>query len=294
MQELISNEQLVADIQSGINVEQNKVLLWEQNQGIIHKLAKKYSSCSSAEYDDLVQESYFALDEAVKHYDPDSEALFFTYAIFWIKQVMVRYCQGSSGSVKISEQSLDNLRRYNRFVNAFFLNIGRKPTDAEICSYLNITGRTLANIQKAGRMGQIKSLDEPVNEDDVTLGDLVPDSCSIEEGVLDAVEYEELQQTLWPMVEELPELLGDVLKLRYRKGATIQETSDMLGITYNKARTAEQDALRALRRPSRKRKLEPFLPDDVVARAYHGSVRGFNRSWTSSTEGAALKLFREE
>lgn len=292
--ESTTNEKLVADIRSGINVEKNMQQLWIQNQGIIRKLANKYSSSFSVEFDDVYQEAYFGLVEAVAHYDSSKDASFLSYSILWLRQKMIRYCQNNGCTVQIPVDVSQELHQYNRFVNLFFQNNGRNPTDAEIRHYLGINEESLKRIQKAARMTQIGSLDEPVNEDGVSLGELIPDAYNLEEIVLDVLDHEKLREILWPMVDELPDLQGNVLRLRYRQGATLQATSDALGIPFSRARAIEQDALRALSRPSRRRKLESYLPETIESRAYRGSVNTFNYTWTSSTESSALKLIGEE
>lgn len=292
--ESTTNEKLVADIRSGINVEKNMQQLWIQNQGIIRKLANKYSSSFSVEFDDVCQEAYFGLVEAVRRYDSSKDASFLSYSILWFRHKMIRYCQNNGCTVQIPVDVSQELLQYNRFINLFFQSNGRNPTDGEIRYYLGLSEESLKRIQKAARMTQIGSLDEPVNEDGVSLGELVPDAYDLEEIVLDVLDHEKLREILWPMVDELPDLQGDVLRLRYRQGATLQATSDALGVPFSRARTIEQDALRALRKPSRRRRLEPYLPETIESRAYRGSVKVFNNTWTSSTESSALKLIGEE
>ena len=292
--ESTTNEQLVADIRSGINVEKNMQQLWIQNQGIIRKLANKYSSSFSVEFDDVCQEAYFGLLAAIEHYNSSKDTSFLSYSILWIRQKMIRYCQNNGCTVQIPVDVSQELLQYNRFINLFFQSNGRNPTDAEIRHYLGLSEESLKRIQKAARMTQIGSLDKPVNEDGVSLGELVPDAYDLEEIVLDVLDHEKLREILWPMVDELPDMQRDALKLRYRKGATLQATSDALGVPFSRARTIEQDALRALRRPSRRRRLEPYLPETIESRAYRGSVNTFDCTWTSSTESSALKLIGEE
>ena len=78
-----TNEQLVTLIRAGEDPAGNMLKLWEQNKGFIAKMARKYSGY--AEMDDLMQEGYLALNEAVEHY-ADKGAAFLTYAAFWIRQ----------------------------------------------------------------------------------------------------------------------------------------------------------------------------------------------------------------
>ena len=94
-----NNEQIVSRIQAGEKEQENMTLLWQQNQNFIAMIARKYSSC--AEMEDLEQEGYIGLYEAVKHYDTSSEVPFINYAAFWIRQVMRRYIDNCGRVVRI-------------------------------------------------------------------------------------------------------------------------------------------------------------------------------------------------
>ena len=94
----MTNEQLVICIQAGEEVADHMAQLWQQNQGIIGKLAEKYSHL--AEEEDLKQEGYFGLWEAARRYNPKEGAKFITYASHWIRQKMVRYIH-NNGTVRI-------------------------------------------------------------------------------------------------------------------------------------------------------------------------------------------------
>ena len=79
----MSNEQLVASIRADENVAENMLQLWKQNKAFIGMLATKYMAY--AEIENLKQEGYIGLCEAVSHYDLKQEIAFITYAGFWIK-----------------------------------------------------------------------------------------------------------------------------------------------------------------------------------------------------------------
>lgn len=74
----MDNGQIVNRIQAGENEQENMTLLWQQNQNFITMIARKYSSC--AEMEDLEQEGYIGLYEAVRHYDASSGVPFINYA----------------------------------------------------------------------------------------------------------------------------------------------------------------------------------------------------------------------
>lgn len=85
----MTNEILVELIQAGENTADNMQKLWEQNRGMIWKLAQQYRN--KAEIEDLMQEGFIGLCNAVDAWQPDAGASFLHYAVFWIKQGMRRY-----------------------------------------------------------------------------------------------------------------------------------------------------------------------------------------------------------
>ena len=95
----MNNEQLVARIQAGDNEAENMLQLWRQNKAFIAMLARRYSA--GAEMEDLEQEGYIALCEAVQHYEPERGMSFIGYAAFWIKRRM-RICADNSRTVRLS------------------------------------------------------------------------------------------------------------------------------------------------------------------------------------------------
>lgn len=78
----MTNEILVELIQAGENTADNMQKLWEQNRGMIWKLAQQYRN--KAEIEDLMQEGFIGLCNAVDAWQPDAGASFLHYAVFWI------------------------------------------------------------------------------------------------------------------------------------------------------------------------------------------------------------------
>lgn len=286
----MTNEQLVNRIQAGVDVADNMLKLWEQNKGLIGKIAGKYRSY--AEEEDLKQEGYFALCEAVEHWDAARGGSFSTVLFQYLRSVMLRYCQ-NNGTIRLPVEAGGQVRQYERLLVFFQQETGRKPTDREICYYLQVSMKTLARIRKAARMNKIGSLDTPVNEeDDATLCDVVAAPGSLEGDVLEELQAEQLKATIWPLVDALTGKQAEVIRARYREGLTLKEAGERIGTNTEGARQYQMKALRELRKPSRARYLRPFLYDDgIYNRALKGCGAGnFNRTWTSSTERVALGL----
>lgn len=289
-EEKLSNEQLVMRIRAGEDVAENMGALYLQVKNFIHGIALKYRG--RAEIEDLEQEGYLALYDAVDGYDPASGFLFLTYARHWIRQRMVRYIQNNS-SVRLPAYEWERVSRYRKLENTFLAQLGRKPSEEETRYYLGLNHKQSFELQTALKMRQIGSLDSPVEgtegDEAGTLGDMVAGSEDVEGAALDKIEAGQLRAVLWQEVDSLPGRQPEVLRARYQGGRTLKETGAVLGVSVEAARQIERKALRELRRPGRSRKLLPFLPEAVQAQAYrHNGAAEFNHTWTSSTERAAL------
>lgn len=285
----LSNEQLSLRIKAGEDVAGNMLQLWQQNQGLIRFIAKKYAAYEDLE--DLTQQGYFGLCNAVNGYDPECGISFFHYASFWIRQSIQRYVEECGRTIRIPTHFQEKLTRYKRFTAAMYAEFNRKPTDQELCYHLGVGYEKLENLKKATVLEKMGSLDIPVGEDgDSTLCDLVESPGSYENEILDKIQAEQLKRVIWGIVDDLPGKCPETLKARYQEQMTLKETAERLEITVEAARQLQSKGLRELRKPSRINELIPFVHDDYVYnKALQGNgVGAFNRTWTSSTERIAL------
>ena len=158
--------------------------------------------------------------------------------------------------------------------------------------YLNVTVKQVRSLKESLRMGQIVSLEKRLQEDgEGTVGDMIPGQDNVESAVLDKVEAGELQRILWSEVDELPDELPEVIRARFQRGETLQSIGTYMGVSLERVRQIESKALRELSKPHRCRKLRQFLPAETERQAYrHVGISEFNRTWTSSTEFAAVML----
>lgn len=289
MKHRATNEQLVALIKSGEDTAGNMEQLCRQVEGFIRSMAWRYRGY--AELEDLIQEGYLALYPAVSGYDPAAGYKFLTYAGNWIRQAMTRYIQ-NNGTVRISVHEQEQIRRYERFMDAFYSQTGREPSERETAYYLGMDPDKVRDMRIAARSGQVQSLDAPVMEEgEGTLGDAVPDLDDMEAGILDRVEAQQLKEVLWDEVDSLPDVQPQVIRSLFQEGNTLKQTGEQIGASTGQVRAIEDKALRELARPGHSRKLAPFLPEVYESQAYkHNGVEEFNRTWTSSTERLAMKL----
>ena len=286
-----TNEQLVAQIQAGENVAENMLLLWEQNQGLIKAIAKKY--IAFAELDDLLQEGYIGLCNATYGYDP-KEGTFFNYAALWVRQAMQRYIENNGSCVRIPSYMCQHMRNYKKAQKEFQQLYGRDASDSEMRRYLGLSGKEYDTLMQGIKMQSYSSLDkeERYNDggDPYTLLDILLGECSAEESALNQIEKEDLQRMLWELVDSLPAEQAKLIKYKYKSDMTLMQAAAYSEISYNKANLEIKKGLRTLRGPKYRKQLQPYLSDSFMSMAYHGSVATFRYTWTSSTEKTAIHL----
>ena len=290
----MNNEQIVARIQSGENEAENMLKLWQQNRGFIATMARKYSA--GAEMEDLEQEGYIALCEAVQHYDPGRGMSFISYAAFWIKRRM-RICADNSRTVRLSFNAGDEVRQYQKIMREYRQEYGCDPSDWELCGFLYVSREKLDQIRIAAQMGNIRSLDEPVQgvDGDISLGDTVVSGEDAVEEAIREIDKEQMKRELWLAVDQLPGDLPAAVRLRYENGLTLEKTGQTLGVNRERARQLESKAMRILRQPHRCRTFRAYFEEYLsAAPIHHVGVQRYLETWESEVEREALRWAEKE
>ena len=289
----MTNEQIVIRIKAGIDVAKNMLTLWEENQALIKMIVKQYDK---GETEDLMQEAYIGLCDAVDGYKPEMGVKFMSYAPYRIKTRVRRYLFANN-PFGVPEYMQELIKKDRRMTAAFLQQLGRNPTDRERMKNLHLTRKQLESLDKAKDM-RLGSMDTPMGEDENgTLYDITEGCAGIE--AIDDMVLNDLNATLWGMVDSLPKQEAAAIRGRFQKNLTYQQCGDMIGITRDRARSVEAKGLRTLRHPKNSNKLKPFLDGYEVIRAegIKGTGVGrFENTWTSATERVALgigSLFRE-
>ena len=287
----MTNEQLVIQLKAGIHTAEYMKQLWEQNRGMIGKIACKYKGYEDLE--DLKQQGFLGLYDAVEGYNPDQGTSFITYAKFWIQQSIQRYIDDCCGVVRIPVHAKEKISQYKKVANQFQKWYGREATDKEISLLLQISLKQLEQLKKDIQMGQIQSLDSFVLQEDdgITIADLVSAADDVEETVIDRVQKEQLKEVLWEIVDDLGEDQANVIRARYQEKRTLKDIAEKNKCAIEWVRQTEKKAMKRLRIPSRANKLKPFYDGVIFDQALKGNgVARFNTTWTSSTERIALEM----
>lgn len=286
----MSNEELVKKIQQGINQTDNMEQLYSQNRGYIFKIAKKYAHVCDIE--DLMQEAYFGLYEAVQRYEDTAGVLFMSYASYWVRQSIIRYLENNGLTVRMPCHLYNKIIRYKSLISAYEMQLGRKPTDKELRGHLEVSQQVLEGIKKAyHEFYGISSIDEliPGTDGDMQFSEVIADpNTDIENSVVDGMIEESKRTELWQIVKDnvTPEQ-NTVITARYRKNMTLEATGQLIGKSKDMARNLEGQALRKLRLRRITRLIEEKFEVNY-AKAYRGSVSSFKNTGTSITEYIAL------
>lgn len=260
----------------------------------IRMLVRKYQGV--ADLDDLQQEAFLSLYSAVRGFEPEA-GKFLTYAEYWIHARIRRYIQQSGAVVRLSAGRDMLVRRYQRFCNEFEAAHGREPEPVEVSATLYIDLERAEELRSLARVRQTVSLDAPIagldGIDGETVGDMLPASGNLEENVIEQMQREECSREVWACVDELEPEQAAIIRARYQYSATLEQAGQLCGLTALEARSKQSKALWRLRKWDYRERLARFLPENEEI--YGDGLRGnglerFQRTWTSSTERAALRL----
>lgn len=285
----MSNEQLVARIQAGEDVSGNMLKLWQQTERFIEKLAVKYQGYAEAE--DLKQEGYIGLCEAVRQYNAEKGLPFVNYAAFWIKQAMRRYVDNCGSVIRVPVHAREWAGKYNRVVREYRKYYGEYPAEGALCALLDVGREKLYDIQDSVRMLQVSSLDEPAGgeDGDITLYDMAALEEDIEEDTVRRLDAADMGRELWEAVELLPDNLPEVIEKRYREGMTLTAVGRVMGTDAGEARRMHGKAILLLGKSCRTGKLRAYYEEYLAAGPiYHVGVESFQRTHMSAVERAVF------
>lgn len=234
-------------VQVGWDARQHIILA---NSRLVISIAKKNMN-RGLPLIDLIQEGNIGLMRAAKKFDYRLGFKFSTYATWWIRQAITRAISNKSRTIRIPAHMGDKIAKMMRMKNTLKQELKREATLAELAEALEVNAEEIELITTAGY--QPHSLETPIGSDeDSVLGELIEDetSPSPEESTAQTLLEQDLARTI---DETLPLREARILRLRFGlddgKVHSLSDVGRKLGVTRERVRQIEAQALRKLRDP---------------------------------------------
>ena len=255
-----SNPTLRRELQALVNDGQAaREHLGRANTRLVVSIAKRYMG-QGLPFPDLIQEGNVGLMRAVDKYDYKRGNRFSTYATWWIRQAITRALAQKTRTIRIPLHMTERIRQMYRTAQILEQNLGRRPTPEEIAQEMELPAEAIRSMMDASQ--HAIALERPVGDDgDSEFGDFIEDQDS--PSPLESATQHLLQETIEEVLSELTPRQSHILRLRFGLGGgephTLEEIANKFGLSRERIRQLEKEALRRLRHPKLAHNLRDYL-----------------------------------
>jgi RNA polymerase primary sigma factor len=257
--EILSPDELDALVNLQEIAEAARAHLIRANTRLVVSIAKKYRG-RGLQFLDLIQEGNVGLMKAVEKYDYRRGNRFSTYATWWIRQAVTRALANHGRTIRIPAHLGGRISKLYQVAQELEQEYGRQPTAEEIAEHMELPAERVRWMLRTSR--QPVHLERPVgDESDAELGDFIEDVDAPPPA--ETVAQKMLTEELGEILDQLTPREARILRLRYGlqdgESRTLKEVGEMFGLSRERIRQLEKEALRKLRHPNFAGHLRQYL-----------------------------------
>lgn len=246
---------LEAAVERGLKAREQLIV---SNGRLVISIASRYTG-HGLTLAEVSQEGVLGLIRAIDKFDPDRGVRLSTYASYWIRQSVSRAVAVQTRTIRLPVHKVDRLGTVRKVINQLTQQLGRSPEISEIAEALDDTPEQIELLLCDGQ--ETLSLEDPVGDEGATLADFVVEEGSVQ--LESEIDRSLLEKEIQDALATLTARESRIMQLRYglQDGhpLTLQDVAERFGLTRERIRQIEKEAIAKLRRPDKAVRLRAFV-----------------------------------